>query len=626
VGVDGAEAPSTIPEDIGGAYVGNPAVPPEEAPATFELPDGWEIEQVAAEPLIDSPVDVKWDAQGRMWVVEMPDYMDIVPGDGRGGDPPGNYGDWGEAEMSLEEMTGWGDELTDAEPNGSVKIIEDTDGDGVMDEVTAFADDLTMSRSLSVLGDGSEALVAHAGSSVESADLFLATDEDGDSVADSTESVMGSWVSENNPEHTSNGLDFNLNNWLYSANSGDRFRYSDGELEEGSTHGRGQWGITQDNYGRLYTTTNPTWLYADLVPGNGDYLLRGSSSASSGVQTNVDPDGTVYPVREVWGTNRSYGLESHRPDGRISSITAISGPGIYRGDGLPDEYVGDAFVPEPKANVVGHFPIEEEANGLGLDVDHAVYDNDEWGEQDFLASSDEVFRPVNVTTGPDGALYVVDMYNGIFQHNVFLTDYLAEYYLENNLHLVPPAGRIYRIFPEGAELDDPPALDELSPSELAGQLEDGNGWVRQTAQRLIVQEQMTEAAPALRDVAQESDDPLARMHALWALAGLDEIDAASVFAVMDDVEDTHVLADAMQTGEALLGTGDAEAYVDRLVDFADADHLRLVVQAAYSLGEVADSTLQDDAARPALEDLLSEYAGNDYVEEAVHSSPEMSFD
>jgi len=179
-----------------------------------------------------------------------------------------------------------------------------------MDEVTTYAGELIMSRSLSLLGSDGNTMIAHAGSSFEDADLFTATDDDGDLDADGTQSVKSSWVSESNPEHTSNGLDYNLNNWLYSANSGDRFRYSDGELEEGSTHSRGQWGITQDDYGRLYTTTNSNWLFADLVPGNGDYLLRGSSDADSGVMEGVAPDGTVYPIQDVYHTNRSYPTSS----------------------------------------------------------------------------------------------------------------------------------------------------------------------------------------------------------------------------------------------------------------------------------------------------------------------------
>lgn len=613
-----------------GSYADNPALSPEEALDTFELPDGWKIEQVASEPLINSPVDIKWDAEGRMWVVEMPDYMDLVPGDGRGGDEPGNYGDWGDADMSLEEMTGWGDELSDEEPNGAVKVLEDTDGDGIMDKATTFADTLTLSRAFSLVDADDALMVAHAGSAVDEPDLFLATDENGDLEADSKEPLIDSWVNEDNPEHTSNALDYNLNNWIYNSNSTDRFQYRNGDIVEANTHSRGQWQICQDNYGRLYSTHNSNWLFADFVPGHGDYLLRDpDNETSNGVAVDVDPDGTVYPVREVWGTNRSYpgGWESHRDDGRIETITAISGPGVYRGDVFSEELVNDVFVCEPKAQAIAHFATEEEEDDLGLDVEHVVYDNDEWGDQEFLASSDEVFKPVNVKMGPDGALYVVDMYNGIFQHNRFLTDYLAEYYLENDLHKVPPAGRIYRIYPEDAELDDPPALDELAPEKLAEQLEHGNGWVRLTAQRSIVQGNETDAVSTLQRIAQESDSPLGRMHALWALHGLGEIDASSVFAVMDDTEDSHVLANAMQTGEALLETDDAKAYVDRLVDFADADHLRLVVQAAYSLGEVTDDdpSLQE-TARATLERLLVDYEGNTYVEDAVHSSPEMDIE
>jgi glucose/arabinose dehydrogenase len=601
------------------AYEGTPALPPQEAMGALSVPDGWTVDLVASEPLVDSPVDIRWDAKGRLYVVEMPDYMSNVPGNGQDGKAPGNWGDWGNADMSREELTGWGDSLDNDEPNGSIKRLEDVDGDGQMEDATTFASPLTLSRAMAFVEADDAVLGAHAGQAVDEADVFVASDTDGDGTADERTGVVDDWVKMSNPEHSASGMEYMLNNWLYNSNSSDRFQYRDGSLSTETTHGRGQWGITQDDFGRLFYTSNSIWLFADLVPGRGEYLLR-NGNADNGVGVHVAPEKEVFTIHDKKGTNRSYpgGWAERREDGRLKTVTGIGSPGIYRGDVFPDDAKNAAFTPAGASNAVGRFDIEDEDGGLAMNVTHRTYDNEEWGKQEFLASEDEVFRPVNVTTGPDGALYVVDMYNGVFQHYRFMTDYFAEYMVQNDLHKTPPAGRIYRIYPEGADLSTPPALDELPPEELAGYLEAPNGWTRDTAQRLLVQGGMTEAVSAVREVARNSDSPQGRIHALWTLHGLDAVDAESVFAAMD-VEHSHVQAAAMETGEALLGTDDASAYVDRLVEFADADHERLVVQAAYSLGEVTSGDLKPQA-RETLQSLLSS-STDQHVLDAVNSAP-----
>jgi hypothetical protein len=566
-----------IYEDIVGMH-------PEDAAETFSVAPEFEIELVASEPLVDSPVDVRWDASGRMWVCEMPDYMPLYPGDGRDGQEPGNWPDGDDdVERDIETLTGWGDSKDNQPPNGKIRVLEDTDGDGVYDEATTFKDELTISRSLALVEADDALLVAHAGRNVGESDLLLCQDTDEDLVSDEEIGVKDSWVNPDNTEHTSNALEYSLQNWLENANSSDRFQVRGSQLRERSdTSSYGQWGLTEDAVGRTYHTTNSNWLSGDEGPRKGENT------------TSLNDGNDVYPIRPSPGTNRAYGR-----DDIMSSPTAIAGPGAYYGHLLPPSFLNDVFSVEPKGNCVGHFHLEDQPGSLGINSTHETYDytaennpyESEMGsldEVEFVASYDEVFRPVNVRTGPDGALYIIDMYNGIFQHQFFLTAYLADYYYEHEMweidNLEQGAGRIYRVKPEGVELPDPPALDEMGPEELVDELTHENGWVRKTAQRLLVQGQETGAVDALRDLAQD-DDALhfGRMHALWALHGLGELDGESVFAVFDDVENSHVISNAIHAGEALYGTDDEDEYVSYLEDFSDHSHDRIATQAQNAL-------------------------------------------
>jgi len=601
------------------AYEESPALPPEQALETFRTVPGAEIELVASEPLIYSPVDIAWDARGRMWVVEMPDYMGLHPGDDKeGGQPPGNYGDWGGAEMSPEEMDGFGDAGPDQPPTGRIVVLHDPDGDGEMEEATVFEDGLSLPRSIAFTGEG--VLVGLPGEIVHYGYNKETLEKTRKEVVH--EGYASAGGPNDNPEHTDNGLLRGLDNWLYNAKSDIRLKYEDGEIVEEGTHFRGQWGIAKDDDGRLYYTTNSHWMYADLVPGNGEYLLRGGSNSSRGVGTSPGDanDQSVYPIRENYGANRAYGSGFHRDDGRMQTNTGVAGPGIYRGDLLP--FGGSAFIPESVGNCVAQFDVSGAEGELDIDTSHRLYDDDEWGQREFLTSTNEVFRPVYTKTGPDGALYVVDMHKGIFQHVRFLTDYLAEYILENDLHKVPPSGRVYRVRPQGSNVSVP-NLAERSPADLADALGHPNGWVRDTAQRLFVENDLTEGVEAVREVARTSGRALPRVHALWTLHGMGQVDLESVLAAMDTGH-ARVQQAAIRTGEALLGTEDAPDYVDRVISLAttaDRDQ-RVVVQAAYSLGETSSPNMES-RAEEALATIRDVHGDDPYVTDAIDSAPDM---
>ncbi len=588
------------------AYEASPALHPSEAPESFKLPQGVDIELAASEPLIRSPVDVEWDARGRMWVVEMPDYMSYAPGEGEGDRAPGSWGDWGGAENEQAAEAGWGDAGPDQDPSGRVVVLEDPDGDGRMEDATVFLDDLTLPRSIAFVGTG--VMIGLPGEL-----LYCQYDEDSLDIFRRevvSESYAPAGGPNDNPEHTDNGLLYGLDNWLYNAKSDMRLRLADAGVDIENTQFRGQWGITQDDAGRLYYTTNSHWLYADLLPGEYD---PGEGIGESPGDTS---DPSVYAARENYGTNRAYGGGYHRDDGRMKTITGVAGPGAYRGSLLPFE--NTVFSPDPSGNVVAQFDVSGSAAELDVDATHRLYDDDEWGQREFLGSTNEVFRPVKVKTGPDGALYIVDMYKGIFQHVRFLSDYLAEYIIENDLHKVPPAGRIWRIVPEGedAELPDVWPLDTDSPADLAEALEHENGYVRKLGQQLLVERELTDAAEAVRDVAQTSGRPLPRVHALWALRGMDELDLESVAAAIDTGH-SRVQQAAIRTGEVFFRTGDAPAYVDAVLDLVtdEGQDPRVVAQAGYSLSKVGSPNLENQIEE-ALSDIEDAHAGNRFVDDA----------
>lgn len=202
-----------------------PVVPPAQALKTFRIAPGFRIELVAAEPMVKNPVALAWDGNARMWVVEMVGYMPDVDGTG---------------EATLE--------------NGRVSVLEDVDGDGAMDKSTVFLDHLILPRALSLVHGG--VLVASP------PNLYFCKDTDGDLVCDS-QTIVSSFAKVAPVEHTDNALLPALDNWIYNANSSRAFQFRDGRLIERKTPSRGQWGLTQDNYGRLFYNNNSRYLYGD---------------------------------------------------------------------------------------------------------------------------------------------------------------------------------------------------------------------------------------------------------------------------------------------------------------------------------------------------------------------------
>jgi mono/diheme cytochrome c family protein/glucose/arabinose dehydrogenase len=550
-----------------------PVLSPEESLKTFVIEDGFHIQLVAAEPLVQSPVAMQFDGDGRMWIVEMTGYMQTPEGKGEG------------------------------DPVGKIVILEDTDGDGRMDKRRIFADGLVMPRALSLV---------HGGLLVAEPPKLWFYPINKDQTAGPREEIANDYAKENdpsrgpqsNPEHASNGLMWAMDNWIYSANHTTRFRNTDGTWKRETTAFRGQWGMSQDNYGRLVYNSNSDQFRMDLVPSA--YLAR-NPNLRSPAGLNVDPirNQNTYPIRVNPGVNRGYQPGTLREDGKLRTFTAAAGPVIYRGDNFPREYRGNAFVPEPSANLI--------KRDIFTDIDGTVTGKQAWDDKEFLASTEERFRPVNLYNGPDGALYIVDLHRGLIQHRIYLTSYLRGQTESRNLQAPVDMGRIYRVVYGSPTNSAAPKLESASQAELVAALSSPNGWTRDTAQRLLVGSQDESLGAQLAKVVKAGRSSLGQLHALWTLEGLNQLDAGTLLAATSS-RDPKVRVAAIRLSEGLIRSGQSAAILPRLIAMAQDSQGDVRLQLALTLGMVHDPT-----AEAAMVSIAKNSANNPIVRDALLS-------
>jgi len=546
---EGEEQPPLPPELV---VPPAPALSPEEALESFVLQPGFRIELVAAEPLVVDPVAMAWGTDGSMWVVEMRGFMPTIDGEG------------------------------ELEPVGSIAVLRDTDGDGRMDERTTFMDGLVLPRGVAPTRGG--ALV------IAPPDLLFCRDTDGDGVADERHVVDTGFDGAEfvNPEHAINGLLPTLDNWYRCAIHRLRYRWRDGGWVRQLTDGGGQWGIAKDDVGRIFFNTNSDPLRCDRFPSR--YMVRNPNHGRAiGANQRLVDDFSVWPSRVTPGVNRGYQVGLLR-DGKLTRFTAACGPLVYRGDGFPPQFRGNAFVCEPSANLIARFVLEEELDG-------SIVATRPHPGTEFLTSSDERFRPVNLVDGPDGGLYVVDLYRGILQHRVYMTTFLRRQVEQRGLDTPIGRGRIWRVAHESAHEIERPAIADASWTQLSELLSDPSGWWRDVAQRTIVEEgeDSSDARELVRAVALESPSPLGRVHALWTLEGIGGLDAPLLLQLLRD-GDAQVKMAAVRASEAFLA-GPDQGLVDALVEVAQSGGPRLHRQVLFSLGEGADERCDAAMAR-----------------------------
>jgi mono/diheme cytochrome c family protein/glucose/arabinose dehydrogenase len=548
----------------------SPALPPAEALKTFFMPPGYHVELVASEPLIQDPIVIDWDPQGRLWAVEMPGFVPNL----RAPEP-------------------------NMDPIGRVVVLEDTDKDGRMDRRTVFADGLILARALKVLDRG--VLVG------EPPNVWLMRDTNGDLRMDTRELVTDTYGRrEGRVEQNANAFHWALDNWMHTANGDVFLRLKNGKFEVQKTLSRGEWGVAHDDAGRIYRNTNESSVHVDFVATpyfmrNPNLLrTRGSYEALRDDENAVN---VVWPARPTPATNRAYQFGIRREDGTLAKFTAVCAPLVYRGDRLPADLYGNIFVAEPAANLVSRIVLSDDGTTL---VARKAYDRGE-----FLSSTDERFRPVYLSDGPDGTLYVVDMYRGVIQQRADITEYLRDQIVGRKLEEPTGLGRIYRVVHDTTRRDTTTTA-AASPAQLVETLSHPNGWWRDTSQRLLVERGSQADASALKWLAESAKDPRARLHALWTLDGIDAIEPPTVMKALED-ESRDVRTSALRLAERWLGTANHPIQAAVLKRLDDADWA-VREQLAASLGALPQGPREAAAAS-----LLERHANNPIVMDAALS-------
>lgn len=479
-----------------------PPLSPEQSIATMEIQPGYSLVPVLTEPDIHEPSAIVWDGNGRMYVVEMRTYMQDIDG----------------SDKFL--------------PTSRVSRHEDTNGDGVYDRHTIFADNLVLPRMVLPLLD--RVIIRETGT----LDLKSYQDTDDDGVADNVEMWHEGGPRGGNLEHQPSGLIWNIDNWLYTTYSNHRYRFTGGKVvREPMIHGSGQWGLTHDDVGRIFYSTaggeNPVMDFQQPI-------IYGKLSLKD---EQVPGFREVFPIDNV--PDVQGGPARVRDDNTLNWFTGCCGQSIFRGDGMPADFYGDLLICEPVGRLIRRANVKYDQ---GQVVVSNVYDKAE-----FIAARDPNFRPVNSATGPDGCLYLVDMYRGIIQEGnwvrkgSYLRGVVQDYELDKNVG----RGRIYRIDHETTTRGASPRMLDETPSQLIQHLSHPNGWWRSEAQKLIVLHGNQSIVPQLEKLARTSTNPLARLHAFWTLEGLGAVQTELLKMGFSDA-DSRVRAAAVRIAEPKL--------------------------------------------------------------------------
>jgi putative membrane-bound dehydrogenase-like protein len=557
-----------------------PRIPPKnpaESLKAFHIHPGFRIELVAAEPLLASPVALDFDEDGRLYVAEYPEFNQSASKQPQG--------------------------------HGRVRLLVDTHGNGVYDKSTIFLDNL----------DSPTAVCCYDGGVFVGAvpNILYAKDTDGDGKADVCRTVFTGFARDAGGEAMLNSFRWFLDNRIHVQTSfsggavrharkpnsrpvsvrGQVFLFDPRSEAFEVASGGGQHGLSMDDWGRTFVCTNTDPV--QLLMYDSRYLLRNPyleapaaarPIAAGGYTAKVFRISPNEPWRVVRTRLRTTGIEPPHPtEGAEPSgyFTSASGVTVYRGDAWPAEYRGNVFVGEVANNLV--FRTRLAAKGVGLTALRAD------PHAEFLASTDIWSRPVQMANGPDGALYVLDMYRNLIQAASSIPPAIVKHL---DVSGGSDKGRLYRIVPEGFQRRPPPRLSQASTAELVALLEHPNGWHRDTASRLLYQQQDRTAVALLKQLAAGSKSPLGRMHALYALDGLKGLDVGTILGGLRDA-DSRVREHALRLAEPFEAAPKIRAQFATMTDDPD---IRVRYQLAFSLGAVEGQWSSPALARLAERD------------------------
>jgi len=611
----GAGEPAIDPKEL-------PRVPPVEATnalKTFQIKKGFHLELVAAEPLVMDPIAMSFDENGRLFVVEMRDYS----------------------------------ERRDAHPHlGRIRMLEDTNGDGIFDKATIYADDLPWPTGVFCYGGG--VFVA------ATPDIIYLKDTKGDGKADLRKTVFTGFGAGKedklNVQALFNSFMWGLDNRIHGVTGGNGglvvavdgdtspliplpgrggegrrsdtsplsgvpgrptvavgamaggggeggrsdkpktaplelrsrdFNFDPRTLEIRAEAGGGQYGMCFDNRGRRFVCSNShhiqVFMYDEDYAGRNRFYHMPPSLVDIPVDGpaaevfRISPDEMWRVVRTKWRvTGQVPGLIEG--GGRASGyFTSASGITIFRGNGWPEEHLGDAFIAECGNNLVHHKIVRPDGAGL-----LAERPPDEQ-KAEFLASTDIWFRPVQMANAPDGTLYIADMYREVIEHPWSLPESMKKLL---DLNAGNDRGRIYRVVPDGYQQPKPSRLGKASTKELVATLAHPNGWHRDTAARLLYERQDKSAAPMLVRFIHDSKSSLGRMHALHALDGQGALTEMIVLTALSD-PDAVVREHAVKLSEKFFGGGVPSAkLLTCLQGMANDPDIHVRYQLAFTLGEI----------------------------------------
>ena len=545
---------------------------PDQALASFELEPGYRIELAAAEPLIRDPVAIAFDHRGRMYVAESRGY----PGPLEGAPP--------------------------SAPEGVIALLEDTDHDGRFDKRTEFARNLTFPNGILPWDGGVFVTCAP--------DLLYLKDTTGDGVADERRVVLTGFDATKTPQLRFSHPTLGVDNWIYLtsgltggrvtapdqpdrppvvfANSDSRFNPITHGFE--LTGGQSQYGLTFDDQGHRFTCSNRRPVMQVVLESR--YLQRNPHLAFSQTVEDVSAAGSQAVVWPLSGdtTTASFipGLMSAPHAG---TFTAASGVHMHRGDALPAEHRDSLFICESAQNLVQRQV--RSPNGVTFSSKPARTGHD------FLSSRDTWFRPVFAANGPDGALYIVDMYRKIIDH--------PQYVPEQSRALLDfeagrERGRIYRLAASGWKRDRAAIdLGRMTAAELTRTLGHPNAWRRETAQRLLLERHDRGAVPLLRTLTRDSPRPVARIHALWTLDALGGLETADLVTALSD-PDGGVRENAVRLAEERAAAPGLREVLSRLLAMVDDTDDRVRLRVALALGEVDDPSVVSGLAALARRD------------------------
>lgn len=528
-----------------GCSRGGPPFRPREAMGTMQLDPAWRMELFASEPMFADPVAMEIDEDGRIYVVQNSGYP-----------------------LETEGAV------------GKVWLLEDRNQDGKPDHSTLFADKLVLPTGVMRWKKG--LLVTDA------PNVWYLEDSDGDGKADVKRVVLTGFAF-TNPQHTVNSPTYGLDNWIYLAHEGfttavvfaDKFgdhgsdikfaeraapvvknerrnvRFRPDTFQLETTSSTSQFGIAFDDYGRLLTVNNSNHARQEMIAAR--YLARNPDLLASSTMQDTSDHGAA---AQVYFTVKSPRLE------------LLSGAGVFTSACGITWYDGGTLVAEPVHSVVHRdlWTVAGPTYVARRAKEHA----------EFLASSDNWFRPVNFYVGPDNELYVVDYYRKMIEHPEWTSKEVGE---AKDIYDGKDLGRIYRLTRADRAAGRPsprPRLSEASDEELVRHLGSPSIWWRRTAQRLLVDRKSEAAVAPLARMAGTDPSPLARLHALWTLDGMGRLDAAVVEGALGDRE-PGVRENAIVLAETRLGEERLRA---RLLAMGGDGDARVRFQLLATLGSV----------------------------------------